>query len=60
MDACGRWVVAASTPLEVRLLRVEAAGGDASGEPLAARIALARELSIISAGPHLRVRPSAL
>ena len=57
MDACGSFIVAASAPLEVRVLRVHVHGGapNMAGRP-SATISVVRELSIMSVGQPLRVR----
>jgi hypothetical protein len=60
MDACGSFVVAASAPLEVRVLRVQLGGPlSLAGRPTAA-ISVVRELSIMSVGQPLRVRAHSL
>lgn len=56
MDACGCYVVAASAPLEVRVLRVQLLGAAGLAGRPSARITVVRELSIMSVGQPLRVR----
>ena len=57
MDALGQHIVLATAPLEISLLRVALHGSlTATGNPIA-HLTVVRELSILSIGTPLRVRP---
>ena len=58
MDALGQHIVLATAPLEISLMRVALHGSlTATGNPIA-HLTVVRELSILSIGTPLRVRPS--